>query len=150
MFTSTGKKQRTAAIAIFELFVSPPPNHWFVIGAKAMIGIAFAATAYGSSAVPSGRQRASTRANRIAIPEPITNPPSASWNVYHPADHSSCLSVQNADAIEVGFGSKNCCACVQTISPCQRAMIPTKTTSAGSQSTARRPTIRPSPPRGTG
>ncbi len=45
-------------------------NHWFVIGAKAMIGIAFAAIAYGISAVPSGRQRASTSATRIAMPEP--------------------------------------------------------------------------------
>src|SRR5919198_1065301 len=45
VFTSTGKKQRTAAMTIFELFVIPPENHWFVIGAKAMIGIAFAAIA---------------------------------------------------------------------------------------------------------
>ena len=52
MFTSTGKKHSTAAMTIFELFVIPPENHWFVIGAKAMIGIAFAAIAYGMSAVP--------------------------------------------------------------------------------------------------
>src|SRR5215207_7643406 len=42
MFTSTGKKQRTAAIAIFDHGESSP-NQLFVIGAKAMIGIAFAA-----------------------------------------------------------------------------------------------------------
>jgi hypothetical protein len=44
MFTSTGKKHRTAAIAIFESGFRTP-NHWFVIGAKAMIGTAFAAIA---------------------------------------------------------------------------------------------------------
>ena len=45
VLTSTGKKQRTAAMKIFELFVRPPANHWFAIGANAMIGIAFAAIA---------------------------------------------------------------------------------------------------------
>jgi hypothetical protein len=43
-FTSTGKKQRTAAIAIFENFENGE-NHASVIGANAMIGIAFAAIA---------------------------------------------------------------------------------------------------------
>ena len=42
--TKTGKKQRTAATAIFELLFSGL-NHAFVIGAKAMIGTAFAAMA---------------------------------------------------------------------------------------------------------
>src|SRR5207248_11095395 len=54
--TKTGKQHRTAATAIFELFVSGL-NHAFVIGAKAMIGTAFAAMAYGISALPSGRHR---------------------------------------------------------------------------------------------
>src|SRR3954464_3101444 len=45
-FTKTGKKQRTAAITIFDGFPSGL-NHALVIGAKAMIGIAFAAIAYG-------------------------------------------------------------------------------------------------------
>ena len=61
MFTSTGKKQSTAAIVIFDHGLRTP-NHAFVIGAKAMIGIAFAAIMYGISALPSGRQRASTSA----------------------------------------------------------------------------------------
>src|SRR6478672_9147245 len=107
VFTSTGKKQRTAAIATFELLVRPPTNHWFVIGAKAMIGIAFAAIAYGISAEPSGRQRASTSANRIAMLDPTTKPPSASWNVYQPACQSSLLSSQKVVAIDVGFGRRN-------------------------------------------
>ena len=61
MFTSTGKKQSTAAITTFDHGLSVP-NHAFVIGANAMIGIAFAAIMYGISALPSGRQRASTSA----------------------------------------------------------------------------------------
>src|SRR5712691_4204705 len=40
----TGKKQSTAAIAIFENGLSKP-NQLFMIGANAMIGIALAATA---------------------------------------------------------------------------------------------------------
>ena len=60
MFTSTGKKQSTAAIAIFEPLSIP--NQAIAIGAKAMIGMAFAAMKYGISAVPSGRKRASRSA----------------------------------------------------------------------------------------
>src|SRR5213078_3512422 len=44
VFTSTGKKQSTAAIAIFDDLLSGE-NQAFVIGAKAMIGTAFAAIA---------------------------------------------------------------------------------------------------------
>ena len=52
-------------MAIFDHGLSRP-NHAFVIGAKAMIGIALAAIMYGIRALPSGRQRASTSANRNA------------------------------------------------------------------------------------
>ena len=48
-FTKTGKKQSTDAITMCDVFVSGL-NHAFVIGANAMIGTAFAATAYGMSA----------------------------------------------------------------------------------------------------
>ena len=150
VLTSTGKKHRTAAITTFELFVNPPLNHWLVIGANAMIGIAFAATKYGIRAVPSGRQRARTSATTIAAPEPSRNPPKASWNVYQPAWRSSCLSVQNADAIAVGFGSRNCWTSSHTITPCQSPTIPTRMITAGNQSTSRRPTRLPRPPRGIG
>ena len=54
MFTSTGKKQSAAAITIFESGLRSP-NQLFVIGAKAMIGIALAAIMYGISAPPSRR-----------------------------------------------------------------------------------------------
>src|SRR5215212_1736093 len=54
VFTSTGKKQSTAAITIFDSGFRRP-NQLFVIGANAMIGIAFAAIMYGISAPPSRR-----------------------------------------------------------------------------------------------
>ena len=59
MFTSTGKKQSTPAIAHFECGFSTP-NQAFVIGANAMIGTALAATAYGIRASPTRRRSART------------------------------------------------------------------------------------------
>ena len=52
MLTITGRKHSTAAIAIFELG-DRGSNQLLKIGAKAMIGIAFAAIAIGMSAAPS-------------------------------------------------------------------------------------------------
>src|SRR6478735_3541173 len=63
VLTRTGKKQSSAAMKIFELFSIP--NQAFAIGAKAMIGIALAATKYGISAEPIGLNRASTSAPAI-------------------------------------------------------------------------------------
>src|SRR2546423_601416 len=91
--TSTGKKQRTAAITIFDQGLRSP-NHAFVIGAKAMIGMAFAAIAYGMSARPTGFQRARTRASRNARLQPRAKPPRASLNVNHPALQRGCRSSQ--------------------------------------------------------
>ena len=84
--TSTGKKQSAAAITIFDHGLSVP-NHALVIGANAMIGIAFAAIMYGISAFPSGRQRASASAETIATRVPSTRPPSASLNVIQAPVH---------------------------------------------------------------
>ena len=95
VFTSTGKKQRTAAMTIFDHGESVP-NHAFVIGANATIGTAFAAIMYGMSAFPNGRQRARTSAKRNAVEQPRTNPPNASLNVIHPARASSDRSSQRA------------------------------------------------------
>ena len=80
VLTITGKKTRIAAIAIFEVF-SSGPNHWFVIGAKAMIGTALAAIASGMTALPSTRQRANTSATPKPRSDPTTKPPTASENV---------------------------------------------------------------------
>src|ERR671933_589532 len=105
VFTRTGKKQSTAAIAIFDDLFSGE-NHAFVIGANAMMGIAFAAIAYGITALRRGFQRASTNPTTIASALPIAKPPTASWNVNQPALQSVCRSSQNAVAISVGFGSR--------------------------------------------
>src|SRR5579864_83188 len=70
VFTSTGKKHSTAAITIFENFENGE-NQASVIGAKAMIGIAFAAIAYGIRAPPTRRQRARASATTSARPQPI-------------------------------------------------------------------------------
>src|SRR6266508_2876107 len=80
VLTITGKKQSTAAIAIFETWFSRP-NQLLVIGAKAMIGTAFAAIAKGISAAPTPRKRASRSAARTPRPEPIAKPPAASLKV---------------------------------------------------------------------
>ena len=149
MLTSTGKKQRTAAITIFESWFSVP-NQLFVIGAKAMIGTAFAAMANGISAVASVRQRASTSAKTIAAPQPITQPPNASWNVNQPAPQSVSRSVQKASTIAEGAGSRKFWTSRARTRPSQSAIPPTKTTTAGIQSQTPRPTRAPSVPRGIG
>src|SRR5215471_17596063 len=61
------------------------PNQAEVIGAKAMIGIALAATMYGISAVPRGRQRASASAVRTAKLLPSPKPARASLKVIQAA-----------------------------------------------------------------
>jgi hypothetical protein len=80
VLTMTGKKQSTAAIAIFENGFRSP-NQLFVIGANAMIGTALAAIANGISARPAVRNRVSRSAVRMPRLEPSTKPPSASLNV---------------------------------------------------------------------
>ena len=74
--------------------------------AKAMIGTALAAIAYGMSARPRRCQRASTMAVTIPSPQPIAQPPSASWNVNQPPWRSSLLLVQKFPAIAVGCGAR--------------------------------------------
>src|SRR5205823_12472493 len=80
VLTIVGKKQRTAAIAIFETGLRSP-NQLFVIGENAMIGTAFAAIANGISAAPTLRNRARRSAVRTPSPEPIAKPPAASLSV---------------------------------------------------------------------
>src|SRR5215210_4627850 len=105
VFTSTGKKQSTAAITIFESWLSVP-NQLFVIGANAMIGIAFAAIANGISAVAKVRQRARTSAVRIAAEQPITQPPKASSNVNQPALQSVSRSFHSVATMSEGGGNR--------------------------------------------
>ena len=92
-------------IAIFDAGFSKP-NQLFVIGAKAMIGIALAAIANGISAPPTVRHRASSSASRIAAVDPITKPPSASLNVNQPALQSVSRSFQTVSRIVESGGSR--------------------------------------------
>src|SRR6478609_8293824 len=64
VLTITGKKQRTAAVAILGAGESGS-NQALKIGEKAMIGIALAAIASGISASPSRRKRASSTAMKM-------------------------------------------------------------------------------------
>ena len=146
---STGKKHSTAAITIFESWLSVP-NQLFVIGAKAMIGIAFAAIANGIRAVASSRQRARIRATTIPAEQPITQPPKASSNVNHPAPQSVSRSVHSVRVMSEGGGSRKFWMSSPRTSPSHSAMPATKTTTAGNQSQRLRPTRAPSVPRGIG
>src|SRR4051812_27090283 len=142
-FTITGKKHSTAATAIFELGESGS-NQALKIGAKAMIGIAFAAIAIGMSARPSDWKRPTTTAKAIPADEPITNPQNASLNVYQPALQSESRCSKNVRTISDGRGSRNCWMSNSAIIPSQRTIPRTKTTSAGTQSASLRPTRPPS------
>src|SRR5262249_47918198 len=104
-FTKTGKKQRIAATTIFDSFVNGL-NHAFVIGANAMIGIAFAAIAYGISASPRMFQRAQTTANAIPKRLPIAKPPSASCSVNQPSCQRALWLSANAVQIVLGAGRR--------------------------------------------
>ena len=130
MFTITGRKQRTPEIAIFECGESGL-NHTLKIGANAMIGMAFAAIAIGISAVPTILKRLTNVATAMPKSDPITKPPSASWNVVQPAGQSVWRSFQKLETIAVGFGSRNCWMWNAAIEPCQSAIASTKTASRG-------------------
>src|SRR5437764_5189788 len=103
VFTSTGKKHRTPAVAIRGAGESGS-NQALKIGENAMIGIALAAIAIGIRAAESRRKRARITANRIPSADPTANPPSASLRVSHPALQSIPRCVQNALTIDHGFG----------------------------------------------
>ena len=77
-----------------------------VIGANAMIGMAFAAIRYGIKALPNGRQRARTSAVTIAKPLPRTNPPTASFNVIHAPRRSRSRSSMRARTTSENLGSR--------------------------------------------
>jgi hypothetical protein len=100
-------------------------------------------------ALPRRRQRASTSATRMAAAEPSAKPPSASLNVNQPALAYCERSSQRVWRMSESGGSRNCSTSRPRTRPSQAAMPSANTTAAGAQSTARRPTRRPSVPRGT-
>ena len=73
MLIITGKKTITATTVIFDSGLVIP-NHWLVIGARAMIGAALTATAKGSnparSSPPAGRRQSGHDAENGADDEP--------------------------------------------------------------------------------
>ena len=83
----TGKKLRTAAIIILDSGLSSP-NQVLNSGAKAMIGIAFAATASGSRSARIEDQRAAAKAKTTPVVVPMRKPPTASMIVFF-ADSNS-------------------------------------------------------------
>ena len=105
VLTSTGKKQRAAAMTTFDHGLKVP-NQAFVIGANAITGMAFAAIRYGTSAFPSGRQRASTSAAAMAVALPSTRPPNASLKVIHAAFRSASRLSQSALRTSENRGSR--------------------------------------------
>ena len=105
-FTSTGKKHSTAAITIFDHGLRRP-NQAFVIGAKAMIGIALAAIAYGMKALPTRFHRESTSATTSATAQPSAKPATASLNVNQPALQSSPRWCQKVLVTAENRGSRN-------------------------------------------
>ena len=123
-------------------------NQAFVIGANAMIGMAFAAIAYGIRALPTRSQRATTTATRIPAAQPIANPPIASWKVTQPMCHSWPWLLMKAVQIAVGAGRMKRSTCAALTMPSHRPMNATSTKSAGAQSRTRRPSIAPAPTRG--
>ncbi len=145
VLTSTGKKQSAAAITIFDHGLRVP-NQAFVIGANAITGIAFAAIRYGISALPSGRQRASTSAARMAMPLPSRSPPNASLKVIQAAVFSASRFSQRALRTSESRGRRN------GFTPrtsgkihCQQSSPIPKTSAAGSHVRAN-PGARASPP----
>ncbi len=95
VFTSTGKKHRTAAIVTFDHGLRSP-NHAFVIGAKAMIGIAFAAIMYGISASPNGRHAGEDERDDDRSAASEDESADASLKVIHAPRRSRCVLVPRA------------------------------------------------------
>ena len=149
VLTRTGKKHRTPAVAIRGAGESGS-NQALKIGENAMIGMAFAAIAIGIRASPSRRNRASTIATTIPKPEPIANPPRASFSVSQPALASAERCVQKAETIAPGFGRRNFWMLKAWIESCQTTIASRKTTIAGTQSASFVRTVVTTVPRGVG
>ena len=84
MLTITGKNTITATTIIFESGLVIV-NHWFMIGAKAMMGMALATVAMGTRPCRIETQRPAARATATPSTTPISSPPTASIRVRSPA-----------------------------------------------------------------
>jgi hypothetical protein len=101
----TGKKTSTATIIIFETGLVTP-NQLFMIGAKATIGIAFAAMAKGIRALRAKTKRAVSSATSTPPTKPIANPPTASMSVLKPAWLSRGHCSSKVAPMSVGGGRR--------------------------------------------
>ena len=144
----TGKKLRTAAIIIFESGFSSP-NHVLNSGANAMIGMALAATASGSSSARIEDQRAAANAKTTPVVVPMRNPPTASTIVFFADSNSGNRSPfqfsTRAAAIADGAGRMNVLRPRPRMSASHSTMPPAATRMAGAYSRATRTARDPRP-----
>src|SRR5258708_35235775 len=78
-----GKKVRIATMMILDVGLTIP-NHAFVMGAKAIIGMELTAIAYGKTVLLNPAKRAEIRPNTTPAPQPMPKPHRTFWNVNHP------------------------------------------------------------------
>ena len=77
--TATGKNTMSEQITI--LLSNPGPNHRMSSGARARIGVDWAATRYGDRTSPTIRERARAYPANNPMLAPKTNPRTTSWRV---------------------------------------------------------------------
>ncbi len=134
----TGKNTRTAAIIILASGLSTP-NQLFMSGAKAMIGMAPAATASGSSASLADSQRAEANATATPATVPRMNPPTASIRVARAdgqIENPSSQLFPRAVAIWLGFGRRNDLTPIAVSASSQVPMTTTNTIAGATRSPA--------------
>ena len=141
MFAITGKNDRTAAIIILDSGLSEP-NQALNSGAKAMIGIAPAATASGSITERIPAQRVASSATTTPAVTPMTNPPTASKSVdcadFHSGNRSPFQLSISADRIAEGAGRMKARSWRLRTIASHRTSPAIATTTAGRYSRARR------------
>ena len=130
----TGKNDRTAAIIILLSGLSRP-NQVLNSGAKAMIGIALAAIASGSSSARAVPQRAARNATTTPAVVPMRKPPTASMIVLRAEAASGNRSPfqfsTSAAPIADGAGRMNELSPIPRMSTSHRTSPPSATSTAG-------------------
>ena len=105
--TATGKNTISVVMTSFD--ASPVPNHRAISGARARIGVAWAATRYGLRSRSARRERASRTPVTSASPAPIAKPSSTSTSVVCMWGHivPSVQARRNRSATVSGPGRMN-------------------------------------------
>src|SRR5436190_2617650 len=133
VLTITGKKTMTATIVIRGRRLSGP-NQLSVIGAKAMIGMALAPMATGSSSSRALAQRAVASPASVPSATPMMSPPTASAPVNRTPLTSVGHSATRLPAITLGRGIRNDWTPSANSDTSHATRTTTKTTTAGVQS----------------